>query len=327
VGLAAFGTLVSAAVVGTGLLLAGSDLDAANAVRVALWNVLGVVVLGGVLAANLAATAGGSTPAPPFVVGNVLAVGAGAHVVIGVYDARRVRADRLDRERQKLAVLGRVLRHNLRNEATVVLGHGERLREGVTDPELRTAAEAVCRAGETVGSLADRAEELMDIVEDGESEPTRTDVAAVADRVAAAARERFPAATIEVAVGTGTGDGGGGPAGYWAWVDRSFETALTHLVENAVEHNDGDPAVTVRVERRGGRVAVTVRDDGPGIPAVERGVVTGEAEITQLSHGSGLGLWVVQSAVEAGDGELSFAERADGSAVTVTHRAAAQPAG
>jgi signal transduction histidine kinase len=398
VGLGTLGTLVSAAVVAVGYLLARSDIDPANAVRIALWNVLGVVVLGGVLAANLAVTgATGPFDASPFVVGNVLAVGAGAHVVIGVYDARRVRADQLDRQREKLAVLGRVLRHNLRNEATVIVGHGERLHDGVADPDLRTSAAAVCRAGETVGSLADRAEEMMAVVDRGDDPPTRVDVAAAATDVVARARERYPGAVVELvtgggggdAAGSGSGTGATGPdgsgvpdEGYVAWADPALATALWHLVENAVRHGsshaesapvvaddpqaagpgrdaattdpaatrttavaadgrdagdaagpDGDDGgtvpgdgngvtVTVRLVRDGDRVRVTVADDGPGIPAVERGVVTGETERSQLTHGSGLGLWVVQTVVEAGGGRLAFEDPPTGAAVTLSHRAA-----
>jgi two-component system OmpR family sensor kinase len=60
-----------------------------------------------------------------FTVGNLLAIGAAAHVSIGVCDARRVRAEQLARERRRTAVSNRVLRHNLRNEAQVLRGHAD----------------------------------------------------------------------------------------------------------------------------------------------------------------------------------------------------------
>ena len=92
-------------------------------------------------------------------------------------------------------------------------------------------------------------------------------------------------------------------------------------MENAVTHNTGSP--TVRVTTRtetpihattratGQNVVITVEDDGPGIPEYEQAVIFDDADITQLKHGSGLGLWVVRWIVESADGTVSYA-RSDG---------------
>ena len=62
-------------------------------------------------------------------------------------------------------------------------------------------------------------------------------------------------------------------------------------------------------------------DDGgrtrqPQRPDVEREVVTGEREITQLEHGSGLGFRVVRAVVDTCGGDLET-EPDDGATVTL----------
>jgi signal transduction histidine kinase len=70
-----------------------------------------------------------------------------------------------------------------------------------------------------------------------------------------------------------------------------LDEALSELVDNAIEHGGRWVLVQVAVPDDG-EVRVTVADDGPGIPADERGVFDRGRE-TALEHASGLGLWLV----------------------------------
>ncbi|MFW6265164.1 MAG: sensor histidine kinase, partial [Halanaeroarchaeum sp.] len=89
----------------------------------------------------------------------------------------------------------------------------------------------------------------------------------------------------------------------------SIDRAVAELVENAIEHaTNPTPTVEVTVDVDGDVARVDVTDEGPEIPAMERHVLTGERDITQLYHGSGLGLWQVLLLVEQSDGTLEFGE-------------------
>jgi signal transduction histidine kinase len=88
--------------------------------------------------------------------------------------------------------------------------------------------------------------------------------------------------------------------------------AVRELLVNAVEHGEG--AVTVAVDCAD-EARVTVRDEGPGVPAPERDVVTGATVETALDHSDGLGLWMAKWVVESFGGGIRFHE--GGSAVTV----------
>ncbi|MEZ3117757.1 PAS domain S-box protein [Halobaculum sp. MBLA0147] len=80
-----------------------------------------------------------------------------------------------------------------------------------------------------------------------------------------------------------------------------------------------DPGETGDPERP---VRITIHDDGPGIPEAEWAVVTGERTITQLEHGSGLGLWLARWIVASVGGRLVRRD-ADADGTTIEIRLAA----
>ena len=106
-----------------------------------------------------------------------------------------------------------------------------------------------------------------------------------------------------------------------ALADGFLERAVDAVVENAPEHHDGTPTVEVAVEAVDDRwVDVVVADDGPGIPEREQRVVGGETAVTQLDHGTGLGLWVARWVLESVDDRLLFGDADDGTVVRLRLR-------
>ena len=88
------------------------------------------------------------------------------------------------------------------------------------------------------------------------------------------------------------------------WGDGSLlRQALTNLIANAVQAMPEGGCVTVQAERREGQVAVTVRDEGPGIPAeLQRQVF--DFYFTTKPEGSGIGLAVVKNVVKLHKGRV-----------------------
>jgi PAS domain S-box-containing protein len=208
--------------------------------------------------------------------------------------------DRHRRERY-LQVVGRVLRHNLRNDLNVVLALVSRLRTAVADEE---AAASLDQIDAVVRDLVDTGEDARDLarlVGGGAVERTTVDLAALARSVAAAAP-----GPVDVDL----------PDDLRVVTDARLERALAEVIENALEHApDPDRPPRITAETDADWVRLRVDDDGPGIPETEREVVTGDREITQTQHGSGLGLWIARLLVEAAGGHLSFPDTDDGTVV------------
>ena len=94
---------------------------------------------------------------------------------------------------------------------------------------------------------------------------------------------------------------------------RQLGQALTNIVKNAVEaiepkpqSEDGQPRgrVRMRLDRRGGDIVITVRDDGVGLPPERERIL--EPYMTTRSKGTGLGLAIVKKIVEEHQGEIRF---------------------
>ncbi|WP_458207657.1 sensor histidine kinase [Haladaptatus sp. NG-SE-30] len=104
--------------------------------------------------------------------------------------------------------------------------------------------------------------------------------------------------------------------------DKTLDTVVSEVLENAAEHNDTDSpddtiSVTTVDSNRGEWVEITVTDDGPGIPKEEQSVLS-EGRETALQHGSGLGLWLTNWVVGKFGGELTFSvNQPRGSVVTM----------
>jgi len=201
-----------------------------------------------------------------------------------------------ERER-RLQVLNRVLRHNLRNDLNVVLGYAEMIAARVDDETVGEWAETLIDTASDVASLGDRARSLDRTMREGSLRDHEIGVESVVDAVVSDYRGEHADARIETDVDDARVVG-----------DGRIELALTELLENSVEYGGERVHVHVETDRAEGRVDLRVDDDGPGIPDYERTVVDESTEITQLEHGSGLGLWIVRWVADSCGGRLRFEE-------------------
>jgi len=201
------------------------------------------------------------------------------------------------RYEQRLQVLNRVLRHDLKNDANVIGGYAELLRDHV-DPEGDGYLDVIDRKVETLTHLSDQAREI-DVALHSEGGQATIDLAELVERLCASLGSSFPHATVRVST----------PDAAVARADELLESAVRNVLENAVVHSDRDrPTVEASVAAADGGYRIEVADDGPGIPPAERAVFS-EARETELEHASGLGLWLVHWIVTESGGELDIDTR------------------
>jgi signal transduction histidine kinase len=220
------------------------------------------------------------------------------------------------RREQRLAVLNRVLRHNLRNDLNVVQGYLDIATDRVADPEVRDMLETAARTTAGVVELGEKARSIEDAMGTDAGgttslavrpvlEDIRTDLLADTD------------AEIRIEV----------PADLSVRTDPAvLAVVFENLVENGVEHTDADtPVVIVRAVDIDSGVCFEVADDGPGIPDHELEVLDATQE-TALEHGSGLGLWIVKWGVVSLGGTIEFDVSDAGTTARVTLPAAGSDA-
>ncbi|MFB6125834.1 MAG: PAS domain S-box protein [Halolamina sp.] len=213
-----------------------------------------------------------------------------------------------NRRRRRLAVLNRILRHDVRNAMNVVGGYARSIRQAATDERVVEWTETIGERAEGLLSLAERARSAEEVLDPGGGDVERCDIGAVVRDAADTVRTDHPEAEVAL----------DGVDSAVVGADPNVDLAVSQLLRNAVVHHDGKPTVEVAVEADPETVTVAVTDDGPGIPDVEREVLTGERPVDQLHHGSGLGLWLVKWVVVQSGGELAFETHDCGTTVRAT---------
>ena len=209
----------------------------------------------------------------------------------------------LTRQTNLAVVLNRVLRHNLRNNMSVIRGYTQIMADKLDN---KTIGEISLRNIDRLIDLGEKAGELDRIIASTE-ESVQTDVQALVQELADEIQQEHPQASISVL----------SDEQITADLLPSFERAITELIKNAVKHSGTTPTVTITVTRVPNAVEITVSDDGPGLAQHEIDVFEAGSE-TPLTHGSGLGLWLVYWIVTNHDGSIDATSSDDGTTVTVS---------
>jgi signal transduction histidine kinase len=274
--------------------------------RIGVWCLVGVALLVGISLITVRYQAARGIVLPDVgVVVSASATGGGVvGLLIGIYDAERKQTERrMAAEREtarrlgrRLSVLNRVLRHDIRNDVTVIRGNAERILDGADSEE---PARAIKRKASKLHRLSESAREIESLIERDGVATEPIDVAAVLDSEARDLR-RSPGVAVETSI----------PEAAWASASSKIGIAIGHVVENAVEHNDADdPRVEIEADVDGGNVILRIADNGPGFPESEIRVLERGHE-TDVEHASGLGLWLANWIVTDSGGSITF-ERGD----------------
>ncbi|MBO0804384.1 MAG: PAS domain-containing protein [Nocardiopsaceae bacterium] len=230
------------------------------------------------------------------------------HLMITLRDAQR-RA-RLEKSRAELVS---TVAHELRSPLTSVKGFTATLLakwHRFTDDQKRVMLETVNADADRVTRLIT---ELLDVsrIESGRMEVHRR-LVDVPERAAKVIAGRVAAGEPEDRFRLVAGDD---LPETWLDADK-IDQILGNLVENAVRHGAG--IVTVMVERAqaGGdrAIAVSVRDQGEGIPPEVASRVFRQFWRGKRRGGTGLGLYIVKGLVEALGGEITVGRAPGGGA-------------
>lgn len=216
-------------------------------------------------------------------------------------------------QQMKLAALGRLtasMAHEIRNPLAAVMQAAELLTE-------EKRADVQVRLVRIINDNARRIERMVrDVLALGRREEALPEALLLAPFLAtvieestlggAAEREVFH---VDI------------PARATLGIDRAhLHQILDNLVANARRYCSGQPgSVRVFAVDAGGRMALHVLDDGPGIDAAERLRVF-EPFFTTHPKGTGLGLYIARELAEANGATLELADNAPGAHFVLTGR-------
>lgn len=213
-----------------------------------------------------------------------------------------------------------LISHKLKTPLTVIMGYGPALLEQTDNmnPFQKTAIKAVCEKGEQLGQLVDKLLRFT-TVESDTLKPqlelwTVRALFQEAEKGADIKVDLDPSITPQLQIAA----------------DKMLSIEIfKNLIENAFKFNDkAEKKVVVSAVSQGKFVAISVKDNGVGIPAEEKEKVFQkfyqiENSFTGQVPGAGLGLALCKKAVEAMGGDIHLeSELGRGTTVVVQFSAA-----
>ncbi|MEF8785033.1 MAG: PAS domain S-box protein [Haloarculaceae archaeon] len=213
---------------------------------------------------------------------------------------RSAHEQRIVEQRDKLEVLNQMMRHDIRNDLQLVSTYSD-LLEGYVDEDAREYVEMVQQSAQNAIALTKTARDLAETMLESEhaSEPkcirdtltTQVDsVASTHDGADIVVDGSVPAVSVNA--------------------NDMLDSVFWNILTNAVEHNDTDaPEVTVSATTLSECVVVRIADNGPGVPDAQKDDIFGKGEQGLESNGTGIGLYLVQTLVEAYGGSVWVEDR------------------
>lgn len=232
---------------------------------------------------------------------NLVASGGLLGFLVGMYDAHhRHVTNQLNAEHQRvttlyqrLDVINRVLRHDIRNRVNVIQGKAEVL-ESADSMDVVDIGREINEASQDLIRLSQRTRRIAS-TDSGTTGIQRVDLVSIVQEAITTVEPASWDGEIKTDL----------PAEAFVIAIPSLEVAIEELLRNSIEHTDTAPVITIMVSKDagwlGGTAELVIADNGPGIPPEELAVIE-SGEETDLHHSSGLGLWIAKSVVDASTG-------------------------
>jgi len=215
-------------------------------------------------------------------------------VVIDITRRKQVEED-LRRKNEQFSLLNRIVRHDIRNDMTVITGWADLLRADLP-AEYDDKLDRIHRASQHTSELTEDVRDVMELLEGDdefdlhpvslkhvltdEVERVRTSFDQVEVRV-----EEIPDVQVQA--------------------NAMLSSVFGNLLNNAVQHNDAETVrITIEAEHTDGTVRVRIADNGPGIPEQQRVEIFEKDTKGLESEGTGLGLYLVETLVTAYEGDV-----------------------
>nr|WP_233739947.1 PAS domain-containing protein [Halovenus carboxidivorans] len=201
--------------------------------------------------------------------------------------------------RQRLDVLDRLLRHNLRNDLSVIMGYADVIEDRVDDPAALDGVARITDTAEELAELSDRARKSTQLLGTNTDPGETTRIEPLITGLFGDLRAEYDAEfeyRADVAVGVPV-------------APDQLDLVFRSLIERTLDNNDSEqPAVELRADYDAERtypLRISIRDNGPGVPQIDREVIETGTE-TPLEHTSGVDLWTARWLATGFGGDISF---------------------
>lgn len=282
----------------TGITVALSDLERSHALLAVGWPFAGMLFTGilSVLTVVFEVFHGVQFARVSTVLLNNLTGGLAGGLLVGGFHVRSTRRTAtIERQRDELKLLNRIVRHDISNNLTVALGMTDHIESYVPDED-GESHDRLRRSLQNAVTLTENALVAIRVFEEeGELGREPVDLQPIVREQIESLRATYPRATVrseDVPDVTVRGH-------------ELLSTVFRNLLTNAVRHNPAaDPTVEVKFEETDTTVRISVADDGPGVSDELKAAVVETGAGTLDRDVIGIGLSIVSAVIHACGGDL-----------------------
>jgi signal transduction histidine kinase len=308
--------LMSASVLGASYWFQKQKFKGERIYRLAVWCAAITVFATAIGVINIYSEwlVGDSAPASMITIANSASFGAVLGILIGIYDTDReqeheqVKAKQVQIEslNERLTVLNRVLRHDIRNDVNLIQGYIKMAAED----HLSTAKshDLIERKAQEIAELSHRARQVETLLQKDRHDQS-IDLVDIVNTEIVDLRQGHPD-VVDISLRS--------PNSAVVVGNDLLQSVVDNLLENAVEHTETSPVkIDINITDTGDGVNLVITDNGPGLPAHERRILTSGQE-SDLDHSSGTGLWLVNWIIPEFGGSIDLGkEDSEGTKISI----------
>lgn len=200
----------------------------------------------------------------------------------------------LQTKTEKLEILSRILRHDIKNDIQLIQGRGQQLQTKLSEP-LQDELQQILQTANHINELTKSSKTLIETVTETELDTEITRLDTVLRDEINSANSRFSDVNISP-------EETFPPTAVMA--NETLSSVVRNLLNNAVQHNRDEVKVTVGIERDEDEIRIRIVDNGPGVPDEQKLEIFGKGEQGLESEGTGIGLYLVNELVQSYGGEV-----------------------
>jgi PAS domain S-box-containing protein len=196
----------------------------------------------------------------------------------------------------ELAVVNRIVRHDIRNDMSVILAWVQQLKAELDESRQETL-DLLLRRTKAVVQLTDTVKDYVEMLEDDTNIQFESVLLPeIIEQEATATRQAYDSVSIDIGQIPATP----------VLANSMLVSVFRNLFHNAVQHNDkAVPEITVTGEETEQTVIVNVADNGPGIPDTQKQELFGKGDKGLESSGTGIGLYLVNELTDRFGGNVA----------------------
>lgn len=183
-------------------------------------------------------------------------------------------------EKQRVSVLNRVLRHNLRNELNAINGYMQ-LIEAQCDNDISNDKREIDKSIEELNDIGRKAQRIEKVLSMTPHQSEETRIREIISYTKQNVENSSEIVTTDISKSRTTNITPG-----------ILEMVISEAVRNAIQHGNATE-VQIRIKND----KMVIKDNGVGIPDEEIKAITSTVE-DALNHGSGLGLWLMKWGID-----------------------------